>query len=198
MKKSVFLTQRKKNKNASIRLYDILKRYKTEFEKKEYMDDYNGSDILMETFGLTQEIKSDNKQYWGRQLGMCWQLMVTEVFRDLQEFKPALRIDADEPCDLIFKNDAIDTKYRVGSGDSGTLKKFKQYGKKLREIGYTPTLLFVRTDNLPAAITACKEGKWEIFMGDESFNYVKEHSGFDLLAWLNKHKTKKTFFVTRG
>jgi hypothetical protein len=178
-------------------LYKILKKYKEEFQQKQYIDEYLDSDILMETFGLTQEIKGENKQYWGRQLGMCWQLLVTEVFKDLEGYKPALKIGDDEPCDLIYKKDAIDTKYRVGSGDSGTLKKFKQYGKKLIELDYIPTLLFVRTDNLPAAITACEAGQWKILTGQASFNYIKNNSGFDLYAWLMEHKNNKTFYVRR-
>ena len=46
-----------------------------------------------------------------------------------------MRQGADELCDLIAGKDAINTKYRIGSGDSGTLKKFKQYGRKLEGDG---------------------------------------------------------------
>ena len=28
-----------------------------------------------------QELKRENKQFWGRQLGMCWQLLVVELCR---------------------------------------------------------------------------------------------------------------------
>ena len=80
--------------------------------------------------------------------------------------------------------DAIDTKYRIGSGDSGTLKKFKQYGKKLRDVGYRPIFLIVRVDNLPAAMTACKVGQWDVKVGDETFRYIEEQTGVDLQAWL--------------
>lgn len=31
------------------------------------------------------------------------------------QYKPALKFGDDEPCDLILGNDAINTKYRVGS-----------------------------------------------------------------------------------
>ena len=80
----------------------------------------------MRTFGITQLIKNENKQYWGRELGMCWQLIVTELCKtNCPNFKPAIKLGADEPCDLVLGEYAIDTKYRIGSGDSGTLKKFK-------------------------------------------------------------------------
>ena len=35
----------------------------------------------MEVFGITPEMKRENRQYWGRQLGMCWQRLVTEISR---------------------------------------------------------------------------------------------------------------------
>ncbi|MGK7883007.1 MAG: hypothetical protein AB4057_00065 [Crocosphaera sp.] len=53
---------------------------------------------------------------------------------------------------------AIDTKYRIGSGDSGLHKKYKAYGKMLRQEGYEPILLILRKDNFPAAIKACEVG----------------------------------------
>jgi len=81
----------------------------------------------METFGVTQELKSENKQFWGRQLGMCWQLLVVELCKqNCSDYRDALKFGADEPCDLVLGTDAIDTKYRVGSGDSGTLKNINQ------------------------------------------------------------------------
>jgi hypothetical protein len=91
---------------------------------------------------------------------------------------------------------AIDTKYRIGSGDSGTLKKFKQYGKALQTKGFSPVLLILRLDNLPAAIQACTVGGWKILLGNDSFKFIKEESGFDLLVYLKgvarKHAIKRT------
>ncbi|MCG8584780.1 MAG: hypothetical protein MI757_08735, partial [Pirellulales bacterium] len=120
-----------------------------------------------------------------RELGMCWQLIVTELFKTtVAGFGPGYRDGADELCDLISGTDAIDTKYRIGSGDSGTLKKFKQYGRQLRDAGYTPIFLIVRTDNLPAAMTACRAGHWDVKTGDATFAYIKEQTRFDLRSWL--------------
>ena len=81
-------------------------------------------------------------------------------------------------------NDVIDTKYRIGSGDSGTLKKFREYGQILRSDGYNPIMLIVREDNLPAAITACQSGGWQIHTGAATFSYIESKTGIDLLAWL--------------
>jgi hypothetical protein len=88
-------------------------------------------------------------------------------------------------CDLVVAKYAIDTKYRIGSGNSGTLKKFKQYGGALRKMGLEPVMLFLRHDNLRAAITACRTGGWTITTGNDSYDFLRSiTSGFDLKAWL--------------
>ena len=128
-------------------LSHILEQYRDNFSEKTYVDEYHSTDVLMETFGITQELKSENKQFWGRQLGTCWQLLVVELCRSTcADFSNAIQIGDGEPCDLLLGMDAIDTKYRIGSGDSGTLKKFKQYGGFLKQEGYRPVLLFLRED----------------------------------------------------
>lgn len=181
------------------KLSAILKKYQGNFSNKVYVDDYDSIDVLMETFGVTQELKRENKQFWGRQLGMCWQLLVIELCKNTSaDYGDALRFGADEPCDLVLGSDAIDTKYRVGSGDSGTLKKFKQYGELLKENGYRPVFLFVREDNLPAAITACEVGGWSIYTGKSTFDYLMEKTEFDLYSWLCHRRDKGTFLINRG
>lgn len=136
----------------------------------------------MDAFGISPALKRENRQYWGRELGMCWQLLVTQLCRTMcpQTFGPAIRFGQDEPFDLTVGKYAIDTKYRIGSGDSGTLKKFKSYGPLLREHGYEPILLIVRNDNLDAAITACKVGTWTVLTGERTFDFLKEMTGYDL------------------
>ena len=181
------------------KLSAILKKYQGNFSDKVYVDDYDSTDVLMETFGVTQELKRENKQFWGRQLGMCWQLLVTELCKHTcADYGNALRFDADEPCDLVLGSDAIDTKYRVGSGGSGTLKKFKQYGALLKENAYRPVFLFVREDNLPAAMTACEAGGWSVYTGDSTFKYLQEKTGFDLYGWLCHHRANGTFIIKRS
>ena len=116
---------------------------------------------------------------------MCWQLIVSAVFNCFRDdYGPAIRVEADEPCDFIIGDTAVDTKYRIGSGDSGTLKKFRQYGHMLRTEGYNPVFLIVREDNLPAAIAACTAGSWAVYTGNSTFAYVEEQSGFDLRSFL--------------
>jgi hypothetical protein len=166
-------------------LSDILKHYEASFTGKIYTAENDETDLLMDVFGITPELKRENRQYWGRELGMCWQRLVVEVCRQThKDFNPALRFGSDEPCDLVVGNQAIDTKYRIGSGDSGTLKKFKAYAPLLRQEGYEPILLIVREDNLPAAITACRTGGWIVFTGDMTYGYIKELTGFDIKAFL--------------
>lgn len=172
-------------------LEEILKQYGRSFISKIFGEESLEEDCLMQVFGLTQVAKVQNKQYWGRELGMCWQRLVVHLSKDrCKDFGSPIKDGADEICDLLIGKDAIDTKYRIGSGDSGTLKKFKQYGQKLTKIGYRPVVLILRTDNLPAAITACRAGGWKVIDGDNSFAYIKEKTDFDLKKWLLDRKGK--------
>jgi len=175
-------------KKTKISLEAILKQYAESFASKTYAEENDDLDVLMEVFGISPALKRENRQYWGRELGMCWQLVVTRVFENCRsaDFGPGYRSGLDEMSDLMLKKIAIDTKYRIGSGDSGTLKKFKQYGKVLRGNGFDPVLLILRSDNLPAAIQACKGGGWRILVGDASFQFIKKESGFDLYAYLKR------------
>jgi len=166
-------------------LETIFIRYRDSFSEKIYDEENNDHDPLMDVFGISPELKRENRQYWGRELGMCWQLLVSKVFKLTRlDYGPALRFALDEPCDFTIGNIAIDTKYRIGSGDSGTLKKFKQYGPMLIQKGYKPVFLIVREDNLPAAITACHAGEWQVYTGDPTFQFIEEHSAFDLKKFL--------------
>lgn len=163
----------------------ILSSYKSSFEGKIYVDENNETDLLMDIFGLTPEIKRENRQYWGRELGMCWQKIVVEICKSShKEFLPPPHIGLDEPCDLIVGNYAIDTKYRIGSGDSGTLKKLRTYGNLLSNQAYKPYLLIVRSDNLPAAITACKSGGWRVLTEETTYSFLEQLTNFEIRTYL--------------
>lgn len=176
-------------------LDEILRKYQGSFTQKVYAEENEDTDILMDVFGITPELKRENRQYWGRELGKCWESLVVEACKGCTTFQPALRIGDDEPCDLRIEKYAIDTKYRVGSGDAGTLKKFKQYGSLLHDHGYEPVFLFLREDNLPAAMTACERGGWSIYIGKQSFDFIKTISGFDMENYLIGKAN--SFFVQR-
>lgn len=177
------------------KLDHILTRYQQSFAEKVYSDENDDHDLLMDAFGITPLLKRENRQYWGRELGKCWESLVIEACKNAPTFRPALRIGGDEPCDLRVEHLAIDTKYRVGSGDSGTLKKFRHYGNLLKEQGYEPVFLFLRRDNLPAAMAACLVGGWTIYIGKQSFDFIKDISGFDLEAYLTTRA--QSFAVSR-
>lgn len=166
----------------------ILKQYGESFSSKSYGEENEDLDPLMNVFGITPELKRENRQYWGRELGMCWQLLVSRTFEVCRkaDFGPGYRSGADEMCDLMVGKMAIDTKYRIGSGDSGTLKKFKQYGEKLTSLGYQPVFLILRSDNLPAAIQACKVGGWRTLIGPATFDFILKESGFDMMKFLTE------------
>ena len=172
-------------------LETILGQYKLAFSTKSFYEESVEEDDLMQVFGLTQATKAENKQYWGRELGMCWQRLVVALCREhCPNFAGSIRDGNDEICDLVIGKIAIDTKYRIGSGDSGTLKKFRQYGVKLQAAGYMPLLLILRNDNLPQAIKACQSGGWEVITGNNSFAYLEQQTGFDLQRWLQVRKRR--------
>jgi len=172
--------------SPSDQLEEICRRYALSFSGKIYASENEALDPLMNLFGITQELKRENKQYWGRELGMCFQSLVREICKSqCADYKPGLRDGADEVCDVIAGKDAIDTKYRVGSGDSGTLKKFRQYGIRLSDAGFRPIMAIVRTDNLPAAIQAARSGGWTVYQGIETFVYIEALTGFKLKEWLD-------------
>ncbi len=181
-----------------IALSDILKRYQSNFSSRGYADVASDTDILMETFGVTQELKRENRQYWGRQLGKCWELLVIALCRYASpDYREAIRIGANEPCDLVLGEDAIDTKYRIGSGDSGTLRKFREYGNLLIQNNYRPVMLILREDSLSAAIRACEVGGWQIYTGEATFEYLLDKTGFDVNEWLREHRDSGTFLIDR-
>ena len=165
----------------------ILDAYKVSFCEKTYSDENEDHDVLMDVFGITPALKRENRQYWGRELGMCWQRIVIEVCsQSRSDFGRALKIGADEPCDLIVGGLAIDTKYRLGSGDSGTLKKFKAYSPILRGHGFEPVLLIVREDNLYSAISACIVGGWNVTTGQRTFDYLEALTGVNVKSLLQQ------------
>jgi hypothetical protein len=170
----------------------IIDAYRQSFSKKVFETESLEEDNLMLVFGLTQTAKTGNKQYWGRELGMCWQRLLASIFDQMchAAFKGPIREGSDEICDFRIGTDGIDTKYRIGSGDSGTLKKFKQYGGRLKNLGYTPILLILRNDNLPAAIGACLSGGWTVLPGEQAYQYILAKSGIDLRTWLQSRAGK--------
>lgn len=155
----------------------ILAEYTKKFQEKVHTKPVHQSDILLDYFNITPDQINQNKQYWNRELGMCWQRIVIEQLKDRKEYRPPLRIDRKEPCDLILGQDAIDTKYRIGSGDSGTIKKFKEYSSLLSSMGYRPVMLILREDNLESTINACRKAGWTIITGNDSIEY----SGINLI-----------------
>lgn len=177
-------------------LLQIMQTYQRSFADKVYQEENDDVDLLMDAFGLSSETKRENRQYWGRELGMCWQLMVDNVMKVYgRDYQPALRIGADEPCDMIISRYAIDTKYRLGSGDSGTLKKLRQYGSLLTEMGYEPVCLLAREDSLNQALAALQTGGWKVFSGQDAFDFIRYQTGYDLKAYLKAQKGK--FLVNR-
>lgn len=188
----------KQKRSLDTMLKDVLRAYRDSFAMKTYSEENDDPDPLMDVFGITSDRKRENRQYWGRELGMCWQLLVTNVLsHHCKEYAPAIKVGEEEPCDCCVGEDAIDTKYRVGSGDSGTLKKFKSNGKLLKERDYRPILLIVREDNLKSAIKACSKGGWTVLQGRATFNYIEELSGFDLRLWLESCKSRGEFFLDK-
>lgn len=169
------------------KIKNILYNYQQSFSDKVYPEENDDIDIIMDVFKITPELKRENKQYWGRELGMVWELTVKEVFKDkISSYGDAIRIGNQEPCDCVIDNLAIDTKYRIGSGDSGTLKRLKKNAELLRNQGYQPVLLILREDNLPAALSACQKGGWTILIGEESFRFIEKYTNIQIKEVINE------------
>ena len=108
----------------------VLESYSSAFQSKVY----GVVDVLMQVFGITPEQKRENRQYWGRELGKCWEKLVTTV---AAEYRGDFRVGADEP----FGWYAIDRFWRFRD------VVIRSFAKRLR------LLLFLRSDNLPAALS---------------------------------------------
>ena len=65
----------------------VLSKYSENFSRKRYTSVYADSDILMKAFGITQELKGENKQYWGRELGKCWENILRDLFAATCKFR---------------------------------------------------------------------------------------------------------------
>jgi hypothetical protein len=171
-------------------LISIIKKYQTSFSEKIFEAEETPSDILMEVFGITAVLKNRNRQYWGRELGKCWESLVIDVFKQYcpDRFTPPFKHQGTEPCDLIVGDYGIDTKYRVGSGDSKTLSIFRKNARIITEHKLKPVLLFVREDNLKAAMSAFSAGGWSIYTRDKTFEFIQNETGFDLKQWLIQNK----------
>lgn len=172
---------------------DILSQYKSNFKSKKFDTIVSDSDILMDFFNITYETKMQNMQYWNRELGIVWELITREFFAFNSPFfrlPESGEFGTDRPVDYFIGDLAIDAKYRIGSGDSGTLKKFKSYGEMLKERGYNPVFLILRNDNLQGAITAAKNGGWRIISDKDAFNFIINNSGIDIVQYLACLKAK--------
>ena len=179
------------------KIQEILTKYHSSFSVKTHNQENLDIDILMNLYNITPELKQENKQYWGRELGMIWELVTKEYFKLHKDFREPRsdEFGTDKPVDYFVGNMAIDTKYRIGSGDSGTLKKFKQYGKMLTDMGYIPVFLILRSDNLTAAMTAAKAGGWQIYTANDSFDFIHHHIGVNFPQELLQFRD--TYFIDK-
>jgi len=159
----------------------ILKTYQTSFTDKIYSEENNDVDILMNIFRLSPELKRENRQYWGRELGFCWQKIIICVCSQYcSNYADGLREDSKALCDLVVGNYAIEIKYRIGSGDAKFQREIKETSNQLKGKGYTPIMLILREDNLPTAMAACEKGGWDVHIGENVFLFIESISKFDL------------------
>lgn len=186
------------NSEIEEQLLTILGQYQESFNTKEYSEENNDHDVLMDVFGITPDLKRENRQYWGRELGKCWERLICKAFElQAEGYKPAFKVGSNEPCDCIVESDAIEAKYRIGSGDSGFNKKTRQYAKDLAEEGFNPVMLILREDNLPSAISTCRKAGWSVLIGADAFEYISGKIEFDFFGWLNNLKERESFKIGR-
>jgi hypothetical protein len=70
----------------------ILRRYHSSFVEKVYSDENDDHDILMDAFGITPQLKRENRQYWGRELGKIWESLVIEACKNVPSFQPEITV----------------------------------------------------------------------------------------------------------
>lgn len=164
----------------------ILEEYASSFRRKELIERSETSDALLEVFRLTPVTLNLNRQYWHRELGMCWERLVKHAFVGLPGYRGTLRGPEGSPCDFAIETTAIDTKYRLGSGDAGTLNKLVRNAEWLHSQGLIPLMLFLRTDSLPAATSRMRSAGWTLLAGAASFKFILERTGVDLESELRQ------------
>jgi hypothetical protein len=162
----------------------LLDQYQRAFVEVELPDENEDADLLMEVFGISPEQKRDRRQYWGRHLGTLWESMIMSALVNHPRYANPIERGRDRPCDFILGDFAIDTKYRIGSGDSGTIKKFRRDGAWLASRGFEPVMLILREDSLEAAVSACRRGGWAVHTGEQVFDFLARHGNIDLRAYL--------------
>ena len=159
----------------------ILGKYRRSFASKQFNEHEMTSDLLMEALGVTPATKALNRQYWGRELGSAWESILKAAWsrNDENHIFPQPG-DPLRPCDIVGKGFAVDAKYRIGSGDSGTLQKLSRNAKTLLANQAKPILLIFRHDSLRSAVSAAKSGGWMVYEGQNTFDFVRCHLGVDL------------------
>lgn len=186
------------NSNIEDQLRNILGQYKDSFIAKEYNEENNDHDVLMDVFGITPDLKRENRQYWGSELGRCWEKLIRKLFElRCEDYQSTSDVGSDKPCDCIIGTEAIEIKYRIGSGDSKFVKAAREYAPHFIESGYTPILLILREDNLSSVINSCRKTGWKVLMGAQTLDYISEKANFDLLVWLNGLKKGGYFKIGR-
>lgn len=166
----------------------ILKTYRDNFANKSFgKAESDTSDILMDVFGINADTKRENRQYWGRELGTCWERLVKAVFTaTIPDVLPGYKLGKKEICDLVAEPHAIDMKYRLATSQPAVRDELERHAEWLVAANYVPVLLVLRDDNLPAAVRRCETGGWTVHTGAAAFDFIKGRTHIDLNAWLTK------------
>lgn len=67
------------NRKLDSEMVSVMRHYSDSFGGTIHNEASEETDILMDAFELTPTVKNANRQYWGRELGMCWQRLVIAV-----------------------------------------------------------------------------------------------------------------------
>lgn len=178
------------DQDLSAQLSPTIAKYTALFTRQVYNEEPFQSDILLEAFHLSPVVIRQHKQYWHRHLGACWERLVKSVFSSHVSYQGTIRLKNKSPCDFTFDKIAVDTKYRLGSGDSGTMGKLSRNAQWLKSMGFEPMMLILREDNLPQAIARMQGAGWAVLCADASFKFIARHGDFDLKAYLDSLKTR--------
>ena len=131
-------------------------------------------DLLMHAVKMTNAEKAVNVQRASRDLGRAWEILVAGWFAlyATERVGDPVLLGRRKPTDVVVGNCAIDTKYRCGSGDGKHTKVQAATAEALKDLGYEPVMLVLRTDSIRANIKAYTHHGWRVLEGKAAFDFI--------------------------
>lgn len=146
--------------------------------------------LILDCLGVREDVIELNPQYYHRRFGDFLEEVIKTLLKTSfpDKFRKGVRVNNKEICDMVFADYAIEIKFRYYSGNAKTVREYASGGEILKNMKYRPVMLIFSTRNLESAIQRFKQSGWLVYEGDESVNFLKTITGFDLVKFLEKCK----------